>query len=248
MPLIGYITRIDWTEKPTDDTIASTTNEGLKLNPITHIIAIRHGETDWNRKRQYQGQEDIALNDRGFAQAKEIAVALANTSLNAIYASDLKRAHQTAGEIACALRMTPLQVAGLREQHFGVFQGLTGEEVAKRWPDASTKWYRRVAEFGPDGGETRNAFSRRCVAAMHELAQAHVGGTIAIVCHGGVLDCLYRAASNLPMDAPRTWSLENAAINRLTHDARGFAILSWGDTGHLHREPTDDLIEHFPGP
>jgi probable phosphoglycerate mutase len=83
---------------------------------------------------------------------------------------------------------------------------------------------------------------------MHELAQAHVGGTIAIVCHGGVLDCLYRAASSLPMDTPRTWSLENAAINRLTHDAQGFAILSWGDTGHLHREPTDDLIEHFPGP
>ncbi len=214
----------------------------------THIIAIRHGETDWNRTRQYQGQKDIELNDKGFSQARDIAESLALTALDAIYTSDLQRALQTATEIAQPLGMTALLVPGLREQHFGVFQGLTGEEVAKRWPDASAQWHRRDADFGPDGGETRNAFSHRCVAAMHQLARAHVGHTIVIVCHGGVLDCLYRAASNLPMDTPRTWPLENAAINRLTHDAKGFAILSWGDTAHLRREPTDELIEHFPGP
>lgn len=214
----------------------------------TRIIAIRHGETDWNRTRQYQGQEDIPLNDRGVVQARDIARSLSLSSLDAVYTSDLQRAFQTATEIAQTFLMTPIPVTGLREQHFGVFQGLTGEDVAKRWPGASAQWHQRVADFGPEGGETRNAFSVRCVTAMNQLARAHVGGAIAIVCHGGVLDCLYRAASCLPMDTPRTWSLENAAINRLTHDARGFTILNWGDTGHLRRDTTDDLIEHFPGP
>ena len=216
--------------------------------PITNLIAIRHGETHWNRTRQYQGQEDIELNEKGFAQARDIAQSLAQTSLAAIYTSDLKRAHQTATEIALAAGMTPQRVAELREQHFGIFQGLTGDEVAQRWPDASDQWQRRVADFGPAGGETRNAFSRRCVAAMNQLARAHVGSTIAVVCHGGVLDCLYRAASGLPMDTPRTGSLENAAINRLTHNAQGFAIRSWGDTDHLNRDTADDIVEHFPGP
>lgn len=221
---------------------------GPELIATTHILAIRHGETDWNRTRQYQGQEDIPLNDKGLAQAREIAKSLIGTRLNALYTSDLKRAYQTAAETAQLLAITPKLVPGLREQHFGVFQGHTSDVVAQRWPEASAKWHRRDADFGPEGGETRNAFSRRCVSAIRELARSHAGQTIAIVCHGGVLDCLYRAAKGLPMDTPRNWALENAAINRLDFDAAGFAIVSWGDTAHLSRDASDEMVEHFPGP
>lgn len=215
---------------------------------ITQLIAIRHGETDWNRSGRYQGQEDIALNEAGLAQARDIAKALASTTLDAIYSSDLKRAHQTAAELAVAKSLTVRWVPGLREQHFGVFQGLTAAEIAQRWPAASALWHQRDVDFGPQGGESRRAFQQRCMAAMGSLAQAHPGQTIAVICHGGVLDCLYRAARGLSMDAPRTWSLDNAAIHRLGYDDKGFTMLHWGDNSHLRRDPADAAAEHFPAP
>ena len=213
-------------------------------SPSTQLIAIRHGETSWNRTARYQGQEDIALNEAGFSQAKDIALALSETKLDALYTSDLKRAYQT----AFALALPPVSLPELREQHFGVFQGLTGTEIAQRWPDASAQWHQRVADFGPEGGETRQVFNQRCTAALARLAQTHAGETIAVVCHGGVLDCLYRAASGLSLEAPRTWSLENAAINRLAFDGHRFSILAWGDTSHLQRTGTHEPAEHFPAP
>jgi probable phosphoglycerate mutase len=218
------------------------------MSQFTTLIAIRHGETNWNLSRRYQGQEDIPLNARGHTQARKVAEALTHASLDAIYTSDLKRAYQTAAEISKTVGITLHQVNALREQHFGVFQGLTGDEVAKRWPEASDQWQRRVADFGPDGGETRTAFSRRCISAISQLARIHVGGTIAVVCHGGVLDSLYRAASGLQIEAPRSWSLENAAINSVKHNIEGFEILNWGDTTHLCGDPSLEIVEHFPGP
>lgn len=101
-------------------------------SPLTQLIAIRHGETSWNRTARYQGQEDIALNEAGFSQAHDIAQALSETPLDALYTSDLKRAYQT----AAALALPAVCLPELREQHFGVFQGFTGTEIAQRWPDA----------------------------------------------------------------------------------------------------------------
>lgn len=216
--------------------------------PLTQLIAIRHGETSWNRSGRYQGQEDIGLNDTGFAQARDIARALADTALDALYTSDLQRACQTAAELAQGAAMTPIEIPGLREQHFGVFQGLTGGEIAQHWPQASALWHQRAADFGPQGGESRNTFNRRCMASLERLAQTHPGATIAVVCHGGVLDCLYRAALGLPMEAPRTWTLENAAINRLSYGPDGFSLVQWGDTSHLQRAAVDEITEHFPAP
>jgi 2,3-bisphosphoglycerate-dependent phosphoglycerate mutase len=214
----------------------------------TDILAIRHGETQWNAEGRYQGQADIGLNDAGLAQARRIAAVFADAPIDAIYTSDLVRAHQTAVELAQVNGAPLLTVADLREQDYGVFQGLTGNDIAQRWPEASARWHRREADFGPEGGETRNRFSRRCVGALERLARAHVGGTIAVVCHGGVLDCLYRAASGLGMDARRTWALENAAVSRLRHGPEGFKIIDWGNTTHLDRRPTDDLPDLFPAP
>ena len=215
---------------------------------ITRLLAIRHGETPWNRERRYQGQEDVPLNAAGLAQALCVAEALADTAIDAIYTSDLARAAQTAAALARVRAMPASVDKGLREQHFGIFQGLTGEEIAQRWPQASAAWHRRDADFGPVDGETRHAFSQRCVLTIEHIAMAHVGQTIAVVCHGGVLDCLYRSATGLPMTAPRTWSLDNAAISHLTHGAEGFEIVSWGNTQHLSPAADGPSVEHFPAP
>lgn len=213
----------------------------------TLILAIRHGETDWNLQGRYQGQTDIGLNAQGREQASQAARALADVRLDAIYASDLARAADTAAILAQPHGLPVCLLSSLREQHFGRFQGLSAAEIAQRWPEDAARWERREPGFGPEGGESRQAFYTRCLAALAELAGRHRGQCVALVCHGGVLDCLYRAAADLPLDAPRRWPLDNAAVSRLLYGPQGLQLLEWGGTAHLEGA-RDDLPDRFPAP
>lgn len=199
----------------------------------TRIIAIRHGETDWNTGGRLQGQLDIGLNATGRRQAARLAEALRHEGLAAVVSSDLSRAWQTAQALATPLGLPLQAAAGLRERGFGRFEGLTRDEVASRWPEEYARWLRREPEHAPEGGESLNQFFARCVATAEALARTHAGSAVALVCHGGVLDCLYRAATGLALDAPRTWTLGNAGINRLLYTGRGFTLVGWNDQGHL---------------
>jgi 2,3-bisphosphoglycerate-dependent phosphoglycerate mutase len=210
---------------------------------LTRIIAIRHGETDWNVASRIQGQLDIELNGAGRWQARRLAQALADEALDVVYTSDLSRAHDTAQAVGQAAGLGVHAVTGLRERGFGVFEGLTFAEVEQRFPDEARRWRRRDAGFGPDGGETLQAFYDRVVAVTDELAAQHRGQHIALVAHGGVLDVLYRAAARLALDAPRTWALGNASVNRLLAGADGFVLVGWGDTAHLDAPSRDDAGE-----
>nr|WP_295078611.1 histidine phosphatase family protein [uncultured Roseateles sp.] len=210
----------------------------------TQFFAIRHGETEWNSLGRYQGQTDIPLNDKGRQQARQTAAALAEQRFDVIYSSDLSRALQTAQALAEAQGLPLQMMADLREQHFGIFQGHTAAELAQRWPEAHARWARREPEFGPEGGETRVAFNQRCLAAIEALARRHAGQRIALVCHGGVLDCLYRAAVGLSLDAPRTWLIENAAVSQFAYSApQGLTLLQWGQSEHLSGASRDELPE-----
>jgi probable phosphoglycerate mutase len=206
----------------------------------TRIIAIRHGETAWNVDTRIQGQLDIPLNTVGRWQASRVAQALAEESIQAIYASDLLRAWETAGAIAQATGL-PLQAnEGLRERGFGDFQGKTFAEIEALWPDQSRQWRARHPEWAPPGGESLIALRARIVAAASELAARHLGEQIVLVAHGGVMDVLYRAATGQPEQAPRSWQLGNAAINRLLWTPQGFTVVGWSDTRHLENDPARD--------
>ena len=200
----------------------------------TRLFAIRHGETAWNRDARIQGQLDIPLNDTGRWQAQRVAQALRHEPLAAIYSSDLSRARTTAEPLAAALGLTVQTHPGLRERHFGVFQGRTWAELEQEHPDVVHAWKTRVPDFAPPGGESLLALRARVEATFAELAARHPGQAIAVVAHGGVLDILYRAAARVDLQAPRAWAMGNAAIHRLLWTAdSGFALLSWGDTRHL---------------
>ena len=201
----------------------------------TRVLAIRHGETAWNVETRVQGQLDIALNDTGRWQAERLASALADEPLAAVYSSDLARAQQTARAIAGAAALDVRLDAGLRERGFGIFEGRTFVQIEQRWPAASLRWRKRDPEFGPEGGETLRGFYARAVEAATRLTGRHAGQTIALVTHGGVLDCLYRAAARLSLQAPRTWQLGNAAVNRLLYSEAGFTLVGWGDMTHLEQ-------------
>jgi probable phosphoglycerate mutase len=199
----------------------------------THVFALRHGQTAYNATQRLQGQLDIGLDDTGRWQAARLAAARADAGLAAVHASDLARARDTATAVAAACGLGLQTHAALRERHFGVLEGLSHAEIEERFPDDARRWRQRDPGFGPGGGESPEAFSARCVAAFTRLAQAHPGQTIAIVAHGGVLDCLYRAASGIGLQAPRTWQLTNAAINRMLYTGEGFRVVGWDDRRHL---------------
>jgi 2,3-bisphosphoglycerate-dependent phosphoglycerate mutase len=215
-------------------------DSGMADSEPTRLVLVRHGETAWNADTRLQGQTDIELNDTGRWQAARLAAPLADEGLAAVYASDLKRAHETARALAGPLALPLATDMGLRERAFGVLEGLTYQEIDQRWPEMSERWRRREPGFGPPGGETLQDFYRRCVDTAARLARAHRGQAIALVAHGGVLDCLYRAALGLPLDAPRSWQLGNASINRVLHHDGGFSLVGWNDTWHLQTPTLDE--------
>jgi probable phosphoglycerate mutase len=200
------------------------------------VIAVRHGETAWNAQLRIQGHTDIPLNERGQWQAARLATALADEGVQVVYSSNLLRAHQTAQAVARRCGLTVQHDDGLRERHFGEFEGLTFEEIEQRLPEEALRWRHREPGFAPGGGETLQDFYARSVAACTALAARHPGQAVLLVAHGGVLDCLHRAAVRVALDAPRTWQVGNATVNRLLFSEGAFSLVGWNDDNHLQAD------------
>ena len=207
----------------------------------TRIIAIRHGETSWNVDTRIQGHLDIPLSANGRWQAERLAEALRDEPITAIYASDLARAWETAQYLGQVQGLQVTKEIGMRERDFGDFEGKTFAEIEVLLPDQAMRWRKRDPEFYPAGGESLLALRARVLEAAERLAALHPGEQIALVGHGGVMDVLYRAATRLDIQAPRTWTLGNAAINRLLWSAQGFTLVGWADTQHLEEDVLDEL-------
>ena len=199
----------------------------------TRIIAIRHGETAWNVDTRIQGHLDIPLNDTGLWQARQVAHALAGEPIAAVYTSDLQRAHATAQAVATATGAPLTTDLGLRERSFGHFQGRTFAQIEAELPDDARRWRKRDPHYTPDGGESLMSLRERIARTVTALAARHVGEQVVMVAHGGVLDVLYRLATRQDIQAPRTWQLANAAINRLLWTEDGLSLVGWADTQHL---------------
>ena len=201
----------------------------------TRIVAVRHGETEWNSEGRFQGQLDSPLTDNGCAQGRAVADSLAAWSIAAIYSSDLGRARSMADEIAVHTSTRIIFDPRLRERHFGVFQGLTVPEIKEQYP----KSYPRFRSGDPDyvipQGESARQRYRRSVECVEEATVLHGGETIAVVAHGGVLDGLFRRALSIPLEIPRRFSLPNAGLNVFSVEGSNWQLQLWGDTGHLTR-------------
>ena len=206
----------------------------------TRVTAIRHGETTWNVDTRIQGHRDIPLSAVGRRQAERLAQALVDEPITAIYASDLTRAWETAQYLGRALGKEVIKETGLRERGFGDFEGKTFAEIEVLLPEQSMRWRKRDPEFAPAGGESLLALRSRVLEAAGRLAAQHPGELIAMVGHGGVMDVLYRAATRLDIQAPRSWALGNAAINRLLWTPEGFTLVGWADTHHLDDDVLDE--------
>jgi broad specificity phosphatase PhoE len=152
---------------------------------VTEILLVRHGETDWNVAQRVQGHTDRPLNDNGLAQARALAEELQGEQIDAVYASDLARARETARAIAEPRGLPVEELPGLREKHFGTWEGLHADEIRERFPEAHAN--------GPWGdGETGEELATRVLAALAEIAERHPDGRALVVTHGGPVRAVLR--------------------------------------------------------
>lgn len=200
---------------------------------ITRVLAVRHGETAWNIAGRMQGHLDSDLDASGQAQADALGRRLAAETIHHVYSSDLGRTIETTRRIVASTGHAFDLDAGLRERHLGVFQGLTGAEAQARHPDHWARFRSRDPDHDVDGGESLYAFSARVNGAAARLAARHPGATLLLVTHGGALDVMYRHATGLALDAPRTFTLLNASLNEFHVSDGRWTVVHWGDVEHL---------------
>jgi probable phosphoglycerate mutase len=216
----------------------------------TSIIAIRHGETPWNALSRIQGHIDIDLNEEGRRQANLLGQAFQTRDesnpfgpIQAIYASDLKRALNTATPLAKALQLQIIQDQRLRERHFGDFEGKTWNDIETHSPEISALWRARDPLWRPgSNAESLSDLDHRIRQAVQQIAAKHLGSQIVIVSHGGVMDILYRWACALDLSVPRSFSIDNAVINRLQWSQEGgLSLIGWAERAHLERASRDEI-------
>jgi broad specificity phosphatase PhoE len=148
------------------------------------LLLARHGETDWNRTRRWQGFTGPSLNVPGRRQAEDLAEAVAGRGVDAVYTSDAVRAVETAEIVAAQLGLRVTQDPRLREVNFGEWEGLTREEIDERYSGAFRAWDAgTLAE--PTGGESDAAMAERVLESLREIADRHPDQRVLVVTSGG---------------------------------------------------------------
>ena len=168
---------------------------------MTTILLARHGESDWNRTRRWQGHADRPLTALGRRQARELAERLANTDLDAVYSSDLQRARETAEIVASGRGLAVHELPALREVDVGSWSGLTRVEAAERFPDAYRRW--EEGGEGWDDGETYEQLGDRIIRAVKRIAADHPGERVLVVTHGGSIRAIHAYALGLDIHTYR---------------------------------------------
>jgi len=201
----------------------------------TRICIIRHGETDWNKERRIQGQLDISLNKSGHAQALAMAfdVAQHQDAFDAIYSSDLSRAYATASALAQRCQLEVCEREDLRERHYGIFQGVVKDEAGSQYPEAFALYSNRDLDYDFENGESLIDFSQRVHNAFESIIRQHQQDNIAVVCHAGLLDIMYRSAKDKPLDTERDFVIPNCALNWFRYDGKDWHLDAWDDHHYL---------------
>lgn len=190
------------------------------------LLLVRHGETDLNAQRRFQGRLDAPLNAQGWAQAQALPGCLALEPIQVAYVSDLQRAQQTLALALAGRDVTVMVDPRLREINFGAWEGLTYADIQAQDGAALAAWEADMLHHAPPGGETLRQFAWRVEAALAEMQARHVDGeTVLVVAHGGVLQLMLCAALRLPPTAYWQFHLKPASLSEIAFYEAG-AILN----------------------
>lgn len=197
----------------------------------TKLILIRHGSTDYNVKQKYCGFVDIALNNKGRAQARRLYRRLKDETVHKVYSSDRKRAIETAGIVFKGYDIE--KIPDLREMHFGIFEGLTYKQIMKKFPGAYKKWIKNPFQTVIPSGESLTILKQRVVKAFKKIILRHPKQTVAVVSHGGAIS----AFINHILKSEDFWNNipESASLTILEVKNNKFKISLLNDISHLPR-------------
>jgi broad specificity phosphatase PhoE len=197
------------------------------------LIAVRHGETEWNVQRREMGQLDSPLTARGRKQVERLAQRLRGQRIAALYTSDLGRAVDTANAIAAACGVMPVRDPGLRERDLGIFQGMTRAEMAERFPREFADYLAIGHEYPIPDGESGVQRTERSVRALTAIAERHAAGTVVAVTHGSFLMGFLEHVLAMPPGSGPRFKRQNAAYNAFERADDQWALATWNDVSHL---------------
>ena len=197
----------------------------MNTDSTTRLYLIRHGETEENRRGILVGGADVPLNDTGRAQALALAPLARSLTVDAIFASPLQRAVETA-ILAFGVQARIVTDSSLKEVNFGEWEGLYFAEIQGRWPELWQNWLDDWENTKIPGAEDFRAFTGRLIGFCDEIVRTHPGGRLAIVAHGG---CIRAVLSHYLAGAAGAgfwkFKVENATLSELEF-AGGFPILA----------------------
>ena len=207
------------------------------------MLLVRHGQSTWNREHRIQGQLDPPLSEEGRRQAAALARRLAVRHLAGFYASDLKRAWETAEAVGSANGIGPRPETGLREIFLGDWEGLRTQELAERFPEAWARWTEEPDWDLVPGGEGAEIFEARVATAIDAIFERHQHGEILAVTHGGVIQVALHRIVGKPSHGLFPFKIQNASISVIEKREDRMVIAGVNDVGHL--EPS---LVSGPGP
>lgn len=206
----------------------------MKKQP-TRVYLVRHGETGWNSGGRFQGLTDVGLSDRGLQQAACLRDRFANEEIDAVYSSDLSRAVQTGSAIAEAHNLKVKVLPELREINFGCWEGLTHHEISIRYPEQLKNWLPPgPGDMVIPGGESFVQVMDRAWKGVKQIVADHLGKTVVVVSHGGVIRAIICAAIQVGTSAVWHIAQDNAGVSLINfYDKRPILAL-FNDTHHLN--------------
>ena len=198
------------------------------------MLLIRHGETMWNAEKKLQGHRDVPLSEVGILQAQALAQKLEAHPIDAVYASDLSRAVQTAEALASSRGLKVQSVPELREMNFGLWEGMSYQEIQANYPGQLNAWCKDPLSAKPPDGELVSEMAVRVFEAMKSIVTANENRQVAVVCHGGPIRAF--VAMLLGMNLQDNWRIrqDNVALNVIDFPTWEEAVVMLlNDTNHI---------------
>ena len=200
---------------------------------MTKVYLVRHGQTEWNKKLTFRGKIDIPLNEMGHREAEAISEALKDKNIEVIYTSPLRRSIETTEPIAKLFHLEIVPIEGLIDISYGDWEGLTFNEVKKRYSDQYKKWEKRPDLVRFPNGETLNEVRDRSFRAFKNIVKENPGKSILITPHrviNKVLICSILGLSN-----SHFWEIkqDTGCINLIEYSNERFTLSLMNDTCHL---------------
>jgi probable phosphoglycerate mutase len=201
------------------------------------LVLVRHGETEWNKLGRFQGHQDVDLNEKGAAQARESAQAVAQWQHSAVYSSPLHRAMQVAEEISLLSGMPVVAVPEFMELKLGDLEGITGRDLRETWPELYISWRSDPGRVSMPNGESLAELQERAWCALIDLEQTHHrDDAVIVVSHNFAIRTMIGKLLGMPLSNFHRLSLSLASICVVECDRRGRRLISYNSTYHLSPE------------